>query len=72
MRLWMQDNGVGIPKEHQERIFRVFERLQGARYPGTGIGLFIVRKALNAWTARWDWNQRWAKAVVSGSNCRRG
>lgn len=44
IRLCLQDNGVGILPEHQERIFRVFERLHGGRFPGTGIGLSIVRK----------------------------
>jgi signal transduction histidine kinase len=45
-RLWMEDNGVGISTEHRERIFRVFERLHGGRFPGTGIGLSIVRKGI--------------------------
>ncbi|MEO7676542.1 MAG: PAS domain-containing sensor histidine kinase, partial [Verrucomicrobiota bacterium] len=47
VRLWIEDNGVGIPPEQHERIFRVFERLNGARFPGTGIGLSIVRKGVN-------------------------
>jgi PAS domain S-box-containing protein len=46
VRLWVEDNGLGIPPDQRERIFRVFERLHGASFPGTGIGLSIVRKGV--------------------------
>jgi signal transduction histidine kinase len=48
VRLTIEDNGIGIPPEHVDRIFRVFERLHSHEsYPGTGIGLAIVKKALD-------------------------
>ncbi|MGW8267270.1 MAG: ATP-binding protein [Longimicrobiales bacterium] len=45
IRIWVEDNGVGIPEEHQERIFKVFERLEGElQRPGTGIGLALCKR----------------------------
>jgi signal transduction histidine kinase len=46
VRIWVEDRGIGIPKQHQEKLFRMFERAPtvGA-YEGTGVGLAIVRKA---------------------------
>jgi light-regulated signal transduction histidine kinase (bacteriophytochrome) len=38
------DNGIGIPPEQRERVFRPFERLHRAdEIPGTGLGLAVVR-----------------------------
>jgi PAS domain S-box-containing protein len=47
IRVWFKDNGLGIAPENHERIFRMFERIYpSTEYEGTGIGLTIVRKAI--------------------------
>jgi PAS domain S-box-containing protein len=47
VRLWIKDNGIGIRPEYQSRLFGMFERvIHDLRYDGTGIGLAIVRKAV--------------------------
>ena len=44
----VRDNGPGIPQEHRDRVFRLFERLHSQEsHPGTGMGLAMVRKAMN-------------------------
>ncbi|HYY61377.1 MAG TPA: ATP-binding protein [Burkholderiales bacterium] len=48
LRLNLQDNGIGIEQKNIDRIFNVFERLHGDEaYAGTGIGLAIVKRAMD-------------------------
>jgi PAS domain S-box-containing protein len=44
-RIWVEDNGIGIPKEAQPRLFGMFQKLD-SEFEGTGIGLAIVRKVV--------------------------
>jgi PAS domain S-box-containing protein len=44
VRLYIQDNGIGIPKEAHDKIFTIFHRLN-EEGEGTGIGLAIVKRA---------------------------
>jgi signal transduction histidine kinase len=47
VRIWVEDHGIGIPREAHQRIFEMFQRMHHQdEYPGTGIGLTTVRKAV--------------------------
>jgi PAS domain S-box-containing protein len=51
LRLIVRDQGVGVPKEAGEKIFKSFERAN-EDYPGLGIGLSIVKRAANRMNGR--------------------
>ncbi len=47
IRIWFQDNGIGVKPEYQSKLFGMFERLHADPiYEGTGVGLAIVKKAV--------------------------
>jgi PAS domain S-box-containing protein len=47
LRIWVTDRGIGIASQYHQKIFGLFQRLHSHdAYPGTGIGLALVRKGL--------------------------
>ena len=55
--LSVSDTGIGIPKEHQERIFERFYRVDKSRSKstgGTGLGLAIVKHIIAKHNAKVD------------------
>lgn len=52
-RVWVEDNGIGLPMDYADKAFGIFQRLHPTeQYPGTGMGLAIVAKAVSRMKGR--------------------
>ncbi len=45
-KFFVEDTGIGIRKEYQDNVFKIFRRLKDVDVEGTGVGLVIVRKII--------------------------
>jgi signal transduction histidine kinase len=57
----VEDNGLGLPEGRETELFQPFARLHGNRVPGSGVGLTIVRRIVEAHGGR-----IWAERVAGG------
>jgi PAS domain S-box-containing protein len=60
----VSDNGPGIPREHRDRVFKLFHRLQPRATSGTGVGLAIVARVMER-----HGGHVWVEPAATGGAC---
>lgn len=50
----VEDNGIGIPEEHQSEVFDMFKRFHDESVKGSGLGLYIIKKHIEKIGAKID------------------
>ena len=69
MRSWVADHGIGIAPQYHQKIFGLFQRLHSNEaYPGTGIGLALVRKGIERMGGRISVESEPGKGTRFGSS----
>ena len=46
-KLVFEDNGIGIPTQHQDKLFTMFKRFHPRTSFGSGLGLYLVKKSIS-------------------------
>jgi signal transduction histidine kinase len=59
--VYVEDDGLGLPPGHDADLFKPFARLHGEQVPGSGVGLTLVRRIVDAHGGR-----IWAERADSG------
>ena len=59
----IEDNGVGIPQKHQDKVFNMFYRAN-EKSDGSGIGLYIVNQAVEKLEGRINMNSNLSDGTI--------